>query len=521
MKKTNTIVCGIAFAIPVIYFAVQAFLDKKYLFLILAAMGMIFLAGQMKKIYANESAMTESAQGIWAERETDICIALTALLWVSYICVNRIEQIPDIFSGYMFYIWIAAWLAVCALLDGIKVSLITIHLKAAAGILLSVFIPRILKYDPPVLLTQGYLAIIGMAYLVSLKRYLRRGFAERKGLKFKSLYRCTAVLLFCFTLFAVFQKEQLEVLLRNPLSVVRIHWIVPAVMTVVAVILMTNTKNRAERCLAGMLFLILLYYLAFQVGWVTVFSVTGMLSSCLFAGWLAEMLEQQGIMRGAAGIPVFYMLWLPGAYLLTESIVKGKYVILFLVVLAVLLIKESVDGTDVAKKRSIGMVLMVIPYQILIFEYGSRENRNMLPLAGMTLAVLLAFVVLINPKENSWKKPTAEKKFVETILICCFILTPLLAAAGGIRQDRKYVECFPDAAAETLTVGTGITINLNGFEEETTVKLDWGDGQVEELQGNTGLETEIKSGHLKITAGEGEEERSFHQFFLLWDMASN
>ena len=86
MKKTNTIVCGIAFAIPVIYFAVQAFLDKKYLFLILAAMGMIFLAGQMKKIYANESAMTESAQGIWAERETDICIALTALLWVSYIC---------------------------------------------------------------------------------------------------------------------------------------------------------------------------------------------------------------------------------------------------------------------------------------------------------------------------------------------------------------------------------------------------------------------------------------------------
>lgn len=519
MKKTNTIVCGIAFAIPVAFFAVQAFLDKKYLFLILAAAGAVFLVSQIKKVYANESAMTEGAQEIWAERETDICIALAVLLWMSYICVPFIQQIPEILTQYMTYIWIFVWLAVCAALDRIRISLVSIHLKAATGVLLAFFAQRMLGYAPPVLLTQGYLVLLGMVYLVSLKRYLCRGTSERKGLKFKSLYRCAAVLLFSFTLFAAYQSEQLELICRNPLSVVKIHWIVPLVMTIAAATMIINVKNRAERCMAGNLLLILLYYLAFQLGWVERFSVVGLLVSCIFAGWLAELLDKQGILKGAGGIPIFYVLWLPAAFLFTESVVKGKYPILFLAAYAALLIKECVDGTNIEKKHYIRMILLIVPYWMMISEYGSRENKNILPLAIMTTIILLAFGFLLNSGEKSQEKQAAGKKTAETVLLCCFILAPLLVAAEGIRQDQKYVECLLNADSRDLEIGTKITINLNGFEEETAVRLDWGDGQVEELQGNTGLETGIKSGHLKITAGEGEEERSFHRFFLLWDMA--
>ena len=53
----------------------------------------------------------------------------------------------------------------------------------------------------------------------------------------------------------------------------------PAVMTVVAVILMTNTKNRAERCLAGTLFLILLVVQLLNAALVFGLSILGVLET--------------------------------------------------------------------------------------------------------------------------------------------------------------------------------------------------------------------------------------------------
>lgn len=519
MKKTNTIACGIAFALPVLYFGGQAFLNGKYLFIILATAGLLFWTSQIKKVYVNEEAMTEEAQGIWVEKEADICVALTALLWVSYIGVYDIKQIPENLSEYKVFIWIPMWLIVCRLLDGIKNSLVTIHLKAVVGLALAFFSYYILEDNAPVLLIQGYMSILGMVYLVSVKRYLRRGVEERQGLKFTSLYRGAAVILFSYTMFATYYWYCLSMLYYRPLSIVRVHWLVLAAMTIVAVVMMINIKNLPERCMAGNIFLILIYYFAVRRGYATEFSIVGILSACLLAGWLAELLYQQRIIKGVEGIPLFYIFYLPVAYLLTESAVKGKHLIFFLIAVAVLLIKEVVDRAEVTKKTSILKILLIIPYLILIFEYGSKENRNMLLLAGFTVFILIIFVLLTVQQENGSRKVRSKKTAAWIIFIGCWILIPLLAAVKCIREDRKYPEYFFKADTEELSIGTEIALNLNGFNENAVVCLDWGEGQMEKLQGNTELATTIKSGHLKLTVREkGGEEYTYHKFFLLWNL---
>ncbi len=524
MKKTNTVVCGIAFALPVIYFAVQAFLDKKYLFLVLAVAGMLFWIRQVNKISSNEAAMTEAAQMIWTEKEVDICTALATLLWVSYVCFNDFSQIMTIVSAFRIFLWIIIWLILCSLLDQIKNTLVAIHLKAVVGLLLAFVAGHLFSYTAPALMTQGYLSVLIAVYLISVKRYLSRESTERKALKFTSLYRCAAVILLAYTVFAGFRQDQLANLYYTPLSVIKIHWIVPVAIAVATVIMMINLNNRAERCLAGNLFLLLIYYFAFQVGWLEKFSGIGILCGCLIAGWLAELLGKQGILNGAVGIPVFYILWIPAAYLLEESVVKGKYQLLVLAAIAVLLIKETAEGTDLAKKQSILKILLVFPYLILIWEYGSRENvelYKLLSVTGITIVILLCFLIFTYPRQNFWKKQI-NKSAAFTVFFCICVLVPLLIAARGIYSDEKYPEYFLSADAGELSVGTGITVNMNGFKEDTSVTFDWGDGQVEELQGNTALATTIKSNHLRITAvDERGQKRLYHKFWLLWNFHSN
>lgn len=521
MKKTNTIVCGIAFALPVIYFAVQAFLDKKYLFLILAAVGMIFWIRQVNKIYSNEAAMTEKAQKIWTEKEVDICTALAALLWVSYMCVYDFSHILTIISAYQVFLWIVIWLVLCRLMDTIQNTLIVIHLKAAGALILAFFSGRLFQYTVPAIMSQGFFMIIGAVYLISIKRYLSRDVTERKGLKFSSLYRSAAAVMSAFTIFAGFQQNQLAQIYYTPLAVIKIHWIVPAAIAAAAMMMMINLNNRAERCLAGNLFLLLLYYLVFQAGWTEKFSAMGILCGCLIAGWLAELLDRKGILNGAAGIPVFYLLWLPAAYLLEESVVKGKYPLLVLAAVAVFLIKEAEEGTDSTKTQSVLKVLLILPYLMLIWEYGSRENielHKLLFVTGITIVILLCFIKLTYPKQNSWTKRIHHKSAVYIVFFCACILIPLLAAARGIQSDQKYPEYFLSADAGELSVGTGMTVNLNGFKESTAVTFDWGDGQIEEVQGNTALATTIKSNHLTITAvDEVGQKHSYHKFWLIWD----
>lgn len=519
MKKNNITVCGIAFALPVIYFSVQAFLDRKYLFLIAAAAGMAFWIRQTCK---DQNPASEIKQINWIEKETDLCVALGILLWTSYVCVYDFVQIELVISGYNSFLWIPGWLLVCRLLDRIKNTVVTIHLKTAAGWLFAVFAGKILMYQMPTLLIFTFLGILGITYLIAMKRYLCRQPEENTGLRFVSLYRATAVILVSFTLLAGFRPDLLSAVFYDPLSVIRIHWTVFLAITAAAVMLMINAENRTGRCLAGEILLVVLYCLAFQEGVVNSFSVPGILCGCLLAGWIAEILDRQRIFKGAAGIPVFFLLSVPGVCLIEESIVKGKYSILLLAVLGMLLIKRAVDGTDPAKTRSVVQVIVILPYFMLIFAYGSKTNRNLfltLVLAGITVAVLSVFMKITCQEEKIRHHAGKAASAAGIVIIAFLTFLPLASAAVNVWTDPMYPEYVLRSDTVEFSIGTEMVVVMNGFPQNTEVQLDWGNGQKEKQQGNAEISTAIKSSHLKITATDQDgEKRIYHRFFPVWNM---
>lgn len=519
MKKNNITVCGIAFALPVIYFSIQAFLDRKYLFLIAAAAGMAFWIRQTCK---DQNQASEIKQINWIEKETDLCVALGILLWTSYVCMYDLGQIEYVISGYNSFLWIPGWLLVCRLLDGIKNTVVTIHLKTVVGWLLAVFAGKILMYRMPTLLIFAFVGILGMAYLIALKRYLCRQPEEKEGLRFVSLYRATAVVLVSFTLLTGFRPDLLSAVFYDPLSVIRVHWTVFLAVTAAAVMLMVNAESRAWRCLAGEMFLVLFYCLAYQKGLVNRFSIPGILCGCLLVGWIAEVLDRQRIFKGAAGIPVFFLLSVPGVCLIEESIVKGKYSILILAILGILLIKRSVDGTDPAKTRSVIQIIVILPYLMLVFAYGSKINRNLfltLVLAGITVAVLAVFMKITRQEENIWKNSGRAASLAGIVFTAFLTLLPLASAAVSVWTDPMYPEYFLRGDTAEFSVGTEMVVAMNGFPQNTEIQLDWGDGKKEKQQGNAEISTAIKSSHLKITAtDQNGEKRTYHRFFLVWNM---
>ncbi len=515
MKKINTDISCLTFILPVIYFMVQAILDKKYLFLILAVLGMIFWTKENYDVQLNAAKMTEIDREIWAEKERDSCIALTVILWVSYVGIYDIKQISGILSLYKYFVWIIIWIFVCTALDRINNFLIASHLKLTAGLLLAFFAPYVFRYKALGLLIQGSMVIVLMTYFVAMKRYLCRKTDKRKSLILPGLYICASGVLFGYTLFSFYFWKQMDTFYYHPLAVIKVHWIIPVAVAIAAITTMLNMENYSERYLGGGLFLLLFFYFIYQGGWIKEFSIMGILIGILLGEWLIKVLNQQGFLKKNWGVPVFYIFWIPIAYLLEESVVKKKYLILFLAIVMVLLVKNIVEETEEIKRTSFLKIFLALPYLILIFEYGSRENKNILMLSGGTLITVLWFVKVAYFKGT----PKGKKAAGSIAFLCLCVIIPVLVSVKRVKEDAKYPEYHLSTEADGLSVGAELTVNLNGFKKGTNVKFDWGNGNVEKGQGNKGLKTTIKSGHLKMTVSEKQkEERIYHKFFLIWDV---
>lgn len=521
--KMNKKMVYAVFTLLTLYYVIQGWTDKKYMFVVVAAFTVVFV---YRKVICRQKPEVVSmvTQRQEKESETDIYIGAGVFIWIMY---NYMFS-AGMFSGFLqnlkyrmtALIWIPLLFLVYMILDKFAGNMwLNIHLKAVSGIVLLHFmLNRDGKF--PSYLIYGNMVIVGVTYLTALKRTLNRDEAE-KGKHYFSLYAVSCTILTAYLVLFLNSIGNVErIITESIFTVIQPSWFLLAALAVVAGLkFISQEANWMQRCTGGSIFLFLIYYLLEEKGLLQ-YSLMGFLLSVLFADFMAEWLYKYGYLRGKLGIPVFYILYIPVMVIICESVGKGRIGMGVVLLIGTFLIIAAKNWNVQLKKKEFWFILGSIPYFLLITAKSNLENGNYLMIFIMTMFLLAMYVSLEKwNEERETPNTNAAVWNAKTIFLCICIMIPLLLTARIEMMDDIYMDIRLENELGPLSIGNRVTGSVKGNDKIEKVSFEWGNGEKDSFYTKIGIMSIIRDNRLTVHAKKADgEEYIFKKYFLLWDM---
>lgn len=526
--KMNKKIVYAILALLTLYYVLQGWTDKKYLFVAAAALGAVFV--YKKVICRQEPAVVNMVtQRRAKESETDTYIGTWVLLWIMY------NYIPDGAQVKMFLQLLAPWkqaficilllFAAYMVLDKFAGNIwLNIHLKAVSGILLIHFMLN-RSGNFPSYLIYGNMIIVGVTYLTALKRTLTRDETE-KGNHYFSLYAASWVMQAAYLVLFLYSIGDAERMLAESLfQVITPSWFLLAALAAVAGLkFISREANWMQRCTGGSIFLFLIFYILQEKGLLQ-YSFLGFVLSVLLADFMAEWLYKSGYLKGKFGIPVFYVLYLPVMVIICESTGKGRTGMSVVLLIAAFLIIAAKNWNSKLEKKELWFILGSIPYFLLITAKSNLENENYIIIFVMT-ALLLGIYLNMEKWDDSRQKAKANTNAHanvwngKNLFFCICIMLPLLITARIERADDIFMDIRLDNELGPLSIGNGVSGSVEGNNKVEKVIFEWGNGEKDSFYPEIGIKTIVRDNRLTIRAKETDgKEYVFKKYFLLWDMS--
>lgn len=523
--KMNKKIVYAILALLTLYYVLQGWTDKKYLFVAAAVLGAVFV--YKKVICRQEPAVVNMVtQRKAKESEMDTYIGTGVLLWIIYNYMPDGAQVKTFFQFWASrkpaFIWILLLFAAYMVLDKFAGNIwLNIHLKAISGILLIHFILN-RNGNFPSYLIYGNMIIVGVTYLTALKRTLTRDETE-KGNHYFSLYAASCVMLAAYLVLFLYSIGDVErILAESFFQVITPSWFLLAALAAVAGLkFISREANWMQRCTGGSIFLFLIFYILQEKGLLQ-YSFLGFLLSVLLADFMAEWLYKYGYLKGKFGIPVFYVLYLPVMVIICESRGKGRTGMSVVLLIAAFLIIAAKNWNSKLKKKEFWFVLGSIPYFLLITAKSNLENENYIIVFVMT-ALLLGIFLNVEKWNDSRQKPKANADVWngKNLFFCICIMLPLLLTARIEMADDIFMDIRLDNELGPLSIGNGVTGSVKGNDKVEKVIFEWGNGKKDSFYPKIGIKTIVRDNRLTIRAKEADgKEYVFKKYFLLWDISN-